>query len=342
MQRLLAVGSFNPLNYSETSLLLRVNGCTLAGLRGGRTLKMLSEHGRYEYLPLIDRPKIRWPKDARIAFWVCPNIEFYELAPPDGQGRQVWPRPTPDTLNYSLRDYGNRSGVWRVMEALEKFGIRASVSLNAAVCDHLPEIVDACVGLKWELFSHGIYNTRLIYDLSEDEIRQVISDSIETISRHSGRPVTGWLAPALSSTETFLDLLPEFGIKYTIDMVADDQPIPIKVRSGRLISVPYSTEINDVRVMGYRGYSADNWAAMIKASFDQLYEEGKENGLVLCVPLHPFVVGQPHRISALHDVLMHVTSRAEVWLATANEIADWYYQHHYDSVLGHRPSVRGT
>jgi peptidoglycan/xylan/chitin deacetylase (PgdA/CDA1 family) len=194
--------------------------------------------------------------------------------------------------------------------------------------------------LNWELFSHGIYNTRLIYGMSEDEVRQVIADSLKTIKRQSGQTVTGWLAPALSSTETFFDLLPEFGIKYAIDMVPDDQPIPIKVRNGRLITVPYSTEINDVRVMGVRGYSAENWAAMITACFDQLYQEGKDSGMVLCMPLHPFVVGQPHRISALHDVLQHVTSHADVWLATANEIADWYYQHHYDDFVNYRAAAR--
>jgi allantoinase len=305
-----------------------------------RVIGMLAEPGRYDYLPLIDRPRIRWPNDARVAFWVGPNIEFYELDPPDGQGRPLWPRPHPDILNYSLRDYGNRVGIWRVMEALERFGVRASVSLNAAVCDHMPEIINECVRLKWELFSHGIYNTRLISGMAEDEVRHVIRDSLETIRRHSGQDVVGWLAPAISTTETFFDLLPEFGIKYTVDMVPDDQPIPIKVRTGRLIAIPYSTEINDVRVMGVRGYPADKWASMMKACFDQLYLEGADNGMVVCMPLHPFVVGQPHRIDALHDVLRHVTSHERVWLATAREIADWYYRHHYDEALSFRAAKR--
>jgi allantoinase len=202
-----------------------------------------------------------------LAFWVAPNIEFYELDPPDGQGRPLWPRPYPDILNYSLRDYGNRAGIWRMMEALERFNIRGSVSLNAAMCDHMPDIVDACVRLGWELFSHGIYNTRLISGLTEDEVRAVISDSVATIRRHCGQDVPGFLAPAISATETFLDLLPEFGIKYTVDMMPDDQPVPLKVRSGRLIAIPYSTEINDIRVMGIRGYAAEEWAAMIKVSW---------------------------------------------------------------------------
>ena len=176
-----------------------VNGGT--ALRACEELDDAARPDRYDYWPLIDRPKIRWPNGARVAFWVCPNIEFYELNPPDGQGRPIWPRPYPDVLNYSLRDYGNRSGVWRVMEALERFGVRASVSLNAAMCDHMPEIVDECVRLKWELFSHGIYNTRLIYGMTEDEIRQ-------RHRRQRRRPssgiaaatLTGWLAPAISST----------------------------------------------------------------------------------------------------------------------------------------------
>jgi peptidoglycan/xylan/chitin deacetylase (PgdA/CDA1 family) len=299
----------------------------------------MADPDRYAYLPLIDRPTICWPNGARVAFWVAPNIEFYELNPPDGQGRPIWPRPYPDVLNYSLRDYGNRAGVWRVMEALERFGIRASVSLNAAICDHMPDIIDACLRLKWELFSHGIYNTRLITELNEDQVRDVIRDSVETIKRHSGQAVTGWLAPAISATESFFDLLPDFGIRYTIDMVPDDQPVPIKVRRGSLIAIPYSTEINDIRVMAVRGYPPEKWAAMMKACFDQLYFEGADNGTVVCMPLHPFVVGQPHRIGALYDVLQHITSHSGVWVTTAHDIADWYYQHHYDEALNFQPSV---
>jgi peptidoglycan/xylan/chitin deacetylase (PgdA/CDA1 family) len=245
-------------------------------------------------------------------------------------------------LNYSRHDYGNRTGVWRIIEALERHGVRASVSLNAAMCDHMPDIIDQCIKLKWELFSHGIYNTRLITNMNEHEVRAVIGDSIETIKRHSGRDVYGWLAPAISSTETFFDLLPEFGIKYIIDMVPDDQPVPIKVRNGRLISIPYSTEINDIRVMGFRGYPAADWASMLISAFDQLYKEGAESGMVFCIPLHPYVVGHPHRIRALHEVLQHVTSHDKVWLATGSEISECYYENYYDAAVHHIASHKAV
>jgi allantoinase len=289
---------------------------------------MSSDPGRYAYLPLIDRPKITWPKGARVAFWVAPNIEYYELAPPG----PFWPRPVPDILGYSHRDYGNRSGVWRMMEVMERFGVRGSVSLNAALCDHIPEIIDAATTLGWELFSHGVYNTRLIYGMDEDQVRAVIRDSVDTIRKKSGQQVRGFLAPAISATETFLDLLPEFGIRYALDMVHDDQPMPLNVRQGRLISVPYSFELNDIRVMVGRGYAPERYAALVKAAFDQLYEEGGETGMVLCMPIHPFIIGQPHRVAALADVLRHVTGHTDVWLATAGEISEWYHAHHYDAV----------
>jgi len=130
----------------------------------------------------------------------------------------------------------------------------------------------------------------------------------------------GTFAPpfAVINDSAFLDLLPEFGIKYTIDMVPDDQPIPIKVRQGRLISIPYSTEINDIRVMGVRGYPADKWAAMIKACFDQLYREGADNGVVVCMPLHPFVIGQPFRHKYFEQVLEYLSAQPDAWLTTSD------------------------
>ncbi|MBS0233429.1 MAG: polysaccharide deacetylase family protein [Proteobacteria bacterium] len=301
---------------------------------------MLREPSRYPHVPYPSRPRLVWPNGARIAVWVVPNIEFYELDPPTGPVRPAWLRPTPDVLGYSLRDYGNRAGIWRIFEALDRHGIRASVSLNAAVCEHLPEIVQACLDRDWELFAHGIYNTRWIYGMSPNQVREVIKDSVETIRAFSGKPVRGWLSPAVSSTEDFFDLLPEFGIDYTIDMVHDDQPTPICVKSGRLISIPYSSETNDIRVMGMRGYSPADWAKMLKAAFDRLHEEGEESGTVFCIPLHPYIVGQPHRIAALEDVLGHIKSRDGVWFATGSEIADCYYETFYAAAMSTAGSVR--
>ena len=294
---------------------------------------MRRDPGLYDYTAENDRPIVRWPNGARVAFWVAPNLEFYELEPPDSPVRKPWPRPVPDVLAYSHRDYGNRVGHWRMMEVMDRCGVRGSVSLNVAVCEHHPEIIEAMVKRDWELMSHGIYNTRYTYAMSEAQEREMIEDVIRTIAEHSGQQVAGWLSPALTNTERTMELLAEYGIKYTCDLFHDDQPQPVRTTRGRLISVPYSLEMNDTVVLLFNAGSPRYYAEILKRQFDQLYEEGAENGKVMCIPLHPFLIGQPHRIGPFAEALEYITGHDEVWVTTGREIAEWYHEHHYDAAL---------
>lgn len=290
---------------------------------------MLKTPGHYAFMPWRRRPRITWPGGARIAFWVVPNIEHYEYDPPPNARRMPWPRPVPDVAGYSWRDYGNRVGFWRMADVMARYGVRGSVSLNVAVCDHYPEIIERCCELDWELFSHGTYNTRYFYGMSEDQQRAVIRENRETILRASGQSMDGWLTPAISNDETTQHILAEEGILYTLDLLHDDQPTPVVTRSGnRLVSIPYSLEVNDVPLFVMRNTPPGRYAALCKAQFDTLYEEGAESGTVMCLPIHPYLVGQPHRIAALEEVLRHVAGHDKVWLATGREIAKHYIDNH--------------
>jgi len=301
-----------------------------AGVSGVAPTPSKSDPGLYDYFPYVDRPKIVWPGGARLAFWCAPNIEVYELQPPPNPGRTAWPRPIPDVLNYAWRDYGNRAGVWRMMEVMDRHPVRGSVSLNVALCDHFPEIIAACVERGWELFSHGVYNTRYTYGMDEDQERAMIRDVKATIKKHSGQDLAGWLAPALTNTDNTIRLLAEEGVRYTLDLFHDDQPLPVKVPRGRLISLPYSLEINDFTVLHQGTATPRQYVDMVRAQFDRLYAEGARSGTVMCLPLHPYLIGQPHRIDALSEMLAYITGHAGVWVTTAREIADHFYAQHYE------------
>ena len=99
---------------------------------------MKEDPGFYDYWPYENRPKISWPGGARVAFWVAPNIEFYELDPAVNPHRAPWPKPVPDVQGYATRDYGNRVGHMRLMKVLDKYGVRGSISLSTALCDAPP------------------------------------------------------------------------------------------------------------------------------------------------------------------------------------------------------------
>ncbi len=285
----------------------------------------------YDYWPYHRRPKIVWPGGARLALWIAPNIEFYELNPPDNPYRKAWPQPYPAVAGYSIRDYGNRVGHMRLMQVLDRYGVRGSVSLSVALCDHHPEIIEMCVARQWEFFSHGIYNTRYTYGMSEAQERAMILDSIESIRRHTGQECAGYLAPALSHSERTLDLFAEAGGLYTCDLFHDDQPTPVHVRSGKpFISIPYSLEMNDTIAYVVQKVEPRRYGQMLRDNFDRLYEEGGESGTVMCIPLHNYQVSCPHRLKAFEDALAYILKHPGVWPATGREIAQYYMAHYYD------------
>ena len=295
---------------------------------------MKEDPGYYDYWPYADRPKIQWPGGARLAFWVAPNIEFYELDPPANAHRKAWPGPHPHVPGYSIRDYGNRVGHMRQMKLLDKYGIRGSISLSAALCDHHPEIITLCAERNWEFFSHGIYNTRYTYGLSEEQEREMILDAMDSIERASGQRPAGYLAPALSHSERTLDLFAEAGGRYTCDLFHDDQPTPLNVRGGqRFVSVPYSLEMNDTIAYVVNKVRPREYGQILKDCFDRLYAEGADNGTVMCIPTHNYQVSCPHRLKAFEEALEYITGHSDVWVTTGREIADHYLAHHYDTAV---------
>src|SRR5690606_38405150 len=159
--------------------------------------------------------------------------------------------------------------------------------------------------------------------------REHIMQCVDLFRKHTGRQLGGWLSPALSHTLLTPDLVAEAGIGYLCDLVHDDQPWPIRVRSGRLISMPYSVDLNDA-VTYRQGFEAEDVARMIIDTFDTLWREGEHSGRVMTIAIHPYNMGQPQRIKHLDTALKHILSHDGVWIATGSEIADWYYSTMWD------------
>jgi peptidoglycan/xylan/chitin deacetylase (PgdA/CDA1 family) len=151
----------------------------------------------------------------------------------------------------------------------------------------------------------------------------------------TGQRIRGYLAPALTHTERTFDLLAEYDFWYTCDLFQDDQPQPIKTRTGRLMSMPYSLEVNDVITYGALAMTPWRYADVLRRHFDQLLEEGERSGVVMCIPLHAYLVSQSHRIRPFEVALQHIMDHADdVWVTTASEIADHYRKTAWDQTVG--------
>jgi allantoinase len=227
-------------------------------------------------------------------------------------------------MNYSWRDYGVRVGIWRMMEVMQRHGVRGTVALNSDVCSEYPRIIEEGKRLGWEWMGHGITNSIRIGDQSEAEQRELVKESVTVITKSVGKKPRGWLSPGLTETVNTLDYLAENGIEYVGNWVNDEQPYPMKVKTGSMISMPYSSELNDIPALLSLHQSPERFGQMICDQFDVLYEDGAKTGRVMSICLHPFLTGHPHRSKYFDKALAHITSRQEVWLATGSEIVDWY------------------
>jgi len=281
---------------------------------------------RYDYLPITKRVKIEWPEHGRIALWVAPNIEYFHFDMPlRGAQSKHWP----DVPGYSLRDYGSRVGVFRIMDVLDKYRIRASVLLNAEVCSQQPQIIEEGKKRQWEWLGHGMTNSYSMIDCGLTEERSTIRSVKEIIAAATGHHPKGWLSPGLGETANTPDYLAAEGFEYVCDWACDEQPVPMRVKTGRMLIVPYQLGINDLPVFTREHRTGHEYFRMVCDQFDTLYRDSESGGRVLCLPLHPYVIGVPHRIKYLDAALDYICSHRGVWRATGWEIAEWYYHHYY-------------
>jgi len=282
-----------------------------------------SAYGPFPYSPIIRRPRLSWPNGARVALWVIPNIEYFSLAErPGGYGGAG---KIPDVVMWSDRDYGNRVGVWRLMEVLDRYGIRGTVALNSLLCDHHPVIIEEGNKRKWEWMGHNESNTRRLNEAPPGEEAEIIKRTFATIKRVAGAAPKGWLSAGLQETWDSLDLLAAAGGQYVCDWCNDDQPYVMRLDAGRrLVSVPYAQQTNDKPAYERMYVSPDEFRAMICRTFDVLYREGAASGRVMAIALHPYISGVPHRIGALDAALEYICRHDGVWRTTGAEIADFY------------------
>lgn len=285
------------------------------------------ENSRYDYLPHIGRKEIRWPNGARVAVFVAVNIEYFHIDQPvGGHGNSH----LPDVSAYSARDYGSRIGLFRLTEVLDRHRVRASVFLNSHVCRHQPAIISEGEARGWEWLGHGHTNNLRLADYPVEKERQVIREVKEAIFAAVGRAPKGWASPGLAETFNTPDHLAAEGFEYLCDWGCDDQPVPMRVQSGRMVVLPVHPSVSDIALFLRSQSAPSEYLRILRDQFDRLYMEGAGSGMVMAIPLHPFVIGLPFRIQYLDAALRYIRSHRDVWWATSAEIAEWYYRHYYD------------
>jgi allantoinase len=284
-------------------------------------------HGRFDYSAIGERLRFTWPGGAKLAFYIGFNIEHFAFG--EGLGATLAPSAPVDVLNYAWREYGNRVGAWRCLDLFDELSLPVGALVNTSLYEHCPQLVQAFAERGDELIGHGHTNAERQGGWPEADERALLLHCRERMHEAHGRAPQGWLSPWISESPLTPDLLQETGYRYTLNWCHDDQPVPMRTRSGgTLWSVPYPQELNDIPMIVARQMDGKDFAQMIVDQFDEMREQTQRgedaSALVMGLALHPYLVGQPYRLRHLRRALQHIVARAgsEVWLTTPGAIVD--------------------
>ena len=281
---------------------------------------MIRTHGRYAYSSIVSRSDYNWPTGARLAVYVALNIEQFSYG--EGKGAAIAPPDQAQSHSiYSWRDYGNRVGIWRILEMLDALDIPAEAQVNTAIYEHCPDIPEALRERGHEILGHGVSNSFEQGGLDEAAEAMLIKTVTDFLTAREGKAPAGWMSPWLSNSAVTPDLLQEAGYRYFMDWTSDDQPIWMRTRNGRILAMPYPIECNDTRGIVWYRYSSQEFADMLVECFDEMLRQSEHQPLVCPISLHPFVVGRPYRLGPLRRAFEHIAKhRSRIWLTRPGEI----------------------
>jgi len=281
----------------------------------------MPQHARYPYSSLPHRPVYDWHGGRRLAVYIALNLETFDFG--SGLGAELAPGgPQPDVLNYAWRDWGNRVGAWRLRDLFESLRLPASVLANSRLYGDCPGLIEAFRSRGDEIVAHGRTNAERQGDLDEAAERRLIAEATEILTREEGRAPAGWLGPWISQSPVTPDLLAEAGYRYLLDWCHDDQPTWFATRTKPILDLPYPQELNDIPAIVARKETGWEFAQAIIDGFDEMLAQSASAPLVMGIALHPYIVGQPHRLRPLRAALAHIAAhRDRIWLTTAGEIA---------------------
>lgn len=264
-----------------------------------------------------------WPNGKRLAIWIMLNVECW---PVDylGPGGMPWPQSPPDVPNTTFREYGNRVGVWRLIDMFDRLGLPISIALNSAMCGYHPDIVRAFVDRGWDIMGHGIDQSRALNRIPPEQEAGEIAQCLRDIEIFCGRRPVGWLGPGLAQTAVTPDLLAANGVRYTADRLDHHMPYYLHTAANMLISVPYSLDLNDYSAFGGMALTGEQYGQVLRDQFEVLLAEASHEPRVMCIPLHTYLSGAPHRCKHIASALASMQEYDGVWFTTGADIAEAY------------------
>jgi peptidoglycan/xylan/chitin deacetylase (PgdA/CDA1 family) len=282
------------------------------------------DQARYPWRTPDRRPAIAWPGGRTVACMLVVPIEHHPLDPSGKPFKHpgAMVTPYPDLRHFTSRDYGNRVGVFRLLDKLARFDLKATFPINARALERLAPLVDAIVAAGHEVAAYGLATDHIHWGGLEPAIEaRWVAEVRERFERVGLEPRT-WLSPARQQSFATLDLIAERGFDLCLDWEQDTVPVAMATAHGPVTALPLSNELDDRTLLIDRRQTEEDWVAQIVAAVDYTdAEASRRGGQCVGFTLTPYVAGQPFRIAAVDRLLRALAENPRAWCCTASELA---------------------
>jgi hypothetical protein len=265
-------------------------------------------------LDLAEREKIA------VIFNVC--LEAWS----DGKAPGISPMGNPlpavpgilDNMAISWASYGPKKGIYRLLDAFERHGLRSSMMVNAIIAERHPEAVKAIAKGGHEILSHSYAMDVIPVMLNEIEERNNIQRCVDILQGVSGQAIKGWLSPRGTPSPHTARLLCEEGFAWYGDVFDDDLPYIQTFGDRSIVAIPLGTDVNDMPFMKF-----GNVPELMVESFEKNLEIARQNQqtCIIDVTCHAHIFGRP-RGAYFYEQIMKIAAQSEdVWVATRYDIS---------------------
>lgn len=266
-------------------------------------------------------PHWLWPDGKRIGVIFNTCLEAWS----DGKAPGISPMGNPlppgvlDTMAISWASYGVTCGIYRLLEAFERHGVRSSVMVNAILAERAPEAVKDVAQGGHEILSHSYAMDVIPALLSDEDERDNIARCTSLLETASGARVRGWLSPRGTSRPQTPKLLAEAGYTWYGDVFDADLPYVLTFGDRRIVALPLNTDVNDMPFMKY-----GNAPETMVHAFQQNVMIARERNEVTIIDVtnHAHIFGRPRGAYFYEKIIEQAASSPDIWVATRAQVAD--------------------